>query len=47
MPWVYIHSKDKFDGPIFRGASIWGAYVQEKKQFNLQSVKLSFLSFPV
>ena len=34
----------KFDGPIFR----WGrgrAYIREEKNFNLQSVKLIFLSF--
>ena len=42
-PWVYIWTKDKFDGPIF---GEWGAYIWEKRYFNLQSVKrITFLSF--
>ena len=40
MPWAYIRTKDKFNGPMFEGA-----YIREEKRFNLQSVKLTFLSF--
>ena len=56
-PWAYIHTKEKFDGPIFG----WGEglytlqsytlqlhtliYTSKEKLFNLQSVKLTFLSF--
>ena len=40
MPWGYVRTKDKFDGPIFGGA-----YIGEGKNFNLQSVKVIFLSF--
>ena len=45
MPWVYIQTKDKFDGPIFGGLIYRGAYIWEEKDFNLQSIKLAFLSF--
>ena len=43
MAWVYIRTKDKFDGPIFGGKGKRQAYVQgvydwEGKHFNLQSV---------
>ena len=46
-PWSYIRTRDKFDEPIFDEELIYvvGAYVWEKKHFNLQSVKLAFLSF--
>ena len=46
-PWPYIRTKDKFDGPLFRGRLIYGrAYIWDEKHFNLQSVKLiTFLSF--
>ena len=45
-PWAYIQTKDKFDRPILEGrAYIRGAYIREEKHFNLQSVKLTFLSF--
>ena len=53
-PWSYIWTKDKFDGPIFgwslytrrRGEGRGGgvAYIRDKKYFNLQCVKLTFLS---
>ena len=33
-------TQDKLDGPIFGGA-----YIRKVKHFNLQSVKLTFLSF--
>ena len=36
MPWAYIRTKDGRAG---------GAYIREEKHFNLQSVKLTFLSF--
>ena len=39
-PRAYIRIKDKFNWPIFEGTYIW-----EEKRFNLQSVKLTFLSF--
>ena len=50
MPWVYIWTKDKIDGPIFvRGGGeggeviYGGAYTRVEKRFNLQSVNLTFL----
>ena len=30
MPWAYIRTKDKFDGPIFRSA-----YIREEKYFKV------------
>ena len=45
MPWVYIRTKDKCDGPIFGGRGGGRAYIREEKHFNLKSVKLIFLCF--
>ena len=36
MPWVYMQTKDRFDGPILGGGLIYkGAYIREEKHFNL------------
>ena len=40
MPWAYIQTKENFDGSIFGKT-----YVPEEKHLNLQSVKVTFLSF--
>ena len=42
---VFQSLGNKFDGTIFEVAFIRGAYIWEEKDFNLQSVKLTFLSF--
>ena len=44
---VFQSLGNKFDGPIFEVevAFIRGAYIWEEKDFNLQSVKLTFLFF--
>ena len=41
-----MQTKDKLYGPTFKGWLIYGgAYTQEEKHLNLQSVKLTFVSF--
>ena len=48
MPWAYIWTKDKFDGPIFKGAYIKGVLIFGKKNTlicNLLNLLLFLFSY--